>query len=104
MRYYRLDEDGYTLIIMCKGCKAPVSSLVLEITDTFETKCKSAIHAYKVYGTTSTAKLYEDDAENRYFHIYYNPAKQAAEREHLEQRIEKLRQFLDKHVGSDEKF
>ena len=39
-----------------------------------------------------------------HFHIYYNPSKQAAEREHLEQRIEKLRQFMDKHIGKEEKF
>ena len=40
----------------------------------------------------------------RCFHIYYNPSKQAAERERMEQRIEKLRQFMDRHIGKDEKF
>ena len=99
-----IDENGYTFIIMCKGCKALVSSLVLQRCGTFETKRESAIRAYKVYGITTTAKLYEDDTEERYFHIYYNPSKQAAEREHLEQRIEKLRQFMDKHIGKEEKF
>ena len=99
-----IDENGYTFIIMCKGCKTLVSSLVLQRCGTFETKRESAIRAYKVYGITTTAKLYEDDTEERYFHIYYNPSKQAAEREHLEQRIEKLRQFMDKHIGKEEKF
>jgi len=99
-----IDENKYTFIIMCKGCKALVSSLVLEKRGTFETKREAAIRAYKVYGVTTTAKLYEDDTEERYFHIYYNPSKQAAEREHLEQRIEKLCQFMDKHIGKDEKF
>ena len=60
----------------------------------FETKREAAIRAYKVYGITTTARLYEDDTAERYFHIYYNPSKQAAERERLEQRIEKLRQFI----------
>ena len=99
-----IDANKYTFIIMCKGCKALVSSLVLEKRGTFETKREAAIRAYKVYGVTTTAKLYEDDTQERYFHIYYNPSKQAAEREHLEQRIEKLRQFMDKHIGKDEKF
>ena len=99
-----IDANKYTFIIMCKGCKALVSSLVLENRGTFETKREAAIRAYKVYGVTTTAKLYEDDTQERYFHIYYNPSKQAAEREHLEQRIEKLRQFMDKHIGKDEKF
>lgn len=88
-----IDKNGYTFIIMCKGCMALVSSLVLEKQGTFETKRESAIRAYKVYGVTTTARLHEDDTEERYFHIYYNPSKQAAEREHLEQRIEKYRQF-----------
>ena len=99
-----IDANKYTFIIMCKGCKALVSSLVLENRGTFETKREAAIRAYKVYGVTTTAKLYEDDTQERYFHIYYNPSKQAAEREHLEQRIEKLRQFMDKHIGKDETF
>lgn len=99
-----IDENGYTFIIMCKGCKALVSSLVLEKQGTFETSREAAIRAYKVYGLTATAKLYEDDTEERYFHIYYNPSRLAAEREQLEQRIEKFRQFLDKHVGKDAKF
>lgn len=99
-----IDENGYSFIIMCKGCKTLVSSLVLENRGTFEAKREAAIRAYKVYGITTTARLYEDDTAERYFHIYYNPSKQAAERERLEQRIEKLRQFMDRHVGKDEKF
>lgn len=99
-----IDENDYTFIIMCKGCKALVSSLVLEKQGTFETKRESAIRAYRVYGTTAAAKLYEDDTKERYFHIFYNPSRQAAEREHLEQRIEKFRQYLDKHIGKEAKF
>lgn len=99
-----IDENDYSFIIMCKGCKALVSSLVLENYGKFETKRESAIRSYKVYGTTVTGRLYEDDTRDRFFHIFYNPSKQAAEREHLEQRIEKLRQFLDKRIGKDDKF
>ena len=99
-----MDENGYPFIIMCKGCKALVSSIVLENRGSFETSRDSAIRSYKVYGTTVKARLYEDDTDDRYFHIYYNPSKQAAEREQLEQRIDKFRQFLDKHIGKEQKF
>ncbi len=99
-----IDDNGYTFIIMCKGCKALVSGLVLENQGSFETRRESAIRSYKVYGITVPGRLYEDDTKVRYFHIYYNPSKQAAEREHLEQRIEKFRQFLDKHIGRPERF
>ena len=99
-----IDENDYAFIIMCKGCKALVSSLVLQKQGTFETNRSSAIRSYKVYGTTVPAKLYEDDTKNRFFHIYYNPSRQAAEREQLEQRIEKFRQFLEKQIGTTGKF
>ena len=99
-----IDDNNYTFIIMCKGCRSLVSSLVLENRGSFETNRESAIRSYKVYGTTVTSRLYEDDRKERYFHIYYNPSRQAAERERFEQRIEKLRQFLDKHIGKDDKF
>ena len=99
-----IDENDYTFIIMCKGCRSLVSPLVMENRGRFETNRESAIRSYKVYGTTVTSKLYEDDRKERYFHIYYNPSRQAAERERFEQRIEKLRQFLDKHIGKDDKF
>ena len=83
---------------MCNGCRSLVSSLVLENQGTFETKREAAIRSCKVYGTTVLTRLYEDDGKDRYFYIYYNPSKQAAERESLEQRIEKFRQFMDKHI------
>lgn len=99
-----IDDSGYTFIIMCKGCRALVSSIVLENQGSFETKREAAIRSYKVYGTTVPGRLYEDDTKDRYFHIYYSPSRQASEREQLEQRIEKLRQFLDRHIGKCEKF
>ena len=99
-----IDKNKYSFIIMCKGCKALVSSLVLEKRGTFETDRKCAVRAYKVYGITTAARLYEDDTKDRYFHIYYNPSKNAAERVQLELKIDRFRQFLEKHVGKEEKF
>ncbi len=99
-----IDANQYSFIIMCKGCKALVSPMILEKRGTFETKRDAAIRSYKVYGTTVTARLYEDDTQDRWFHIYYNPSKQSAEREQLEQKIERYRQFMDAHIGKDEKF
>lgn len=99
-----IDKNNYSFIIMCKGCKALVSSLILDKRGTFETKRDAAIRSYKVYGMTTKARLYEDDTTDRWFHIYYNPSKQSAEREQLEQKIERYRQFLDTHIGQDTKF
>lgn len=99
-----MDANGYSFIIMVKGCKSLVSSIVRENRNTFETERECVIRSYKVYGKTVKAVLYEDDALIRWFHIYFNPSKQAAEREQLEQRIDKFRQYLEKHIGQDTRF
>lgn len=99
-----MDENGYSFIIMVKGCKALVSSLITDKQGTFETRRECAIWSYRVYGTTVASRLYEDDSKDRFFHIYYNPSKQAAEREQLEQKLEKFNLFLKKREGKPEKF
>jgi len=94
-----MDENGHAFVIMVKGQRDLVSSLISANINTFETDRKCSIRAYRVYGKTVNAKLYEDDICERQFHIYYNPLKQAAEREQLEVRLERIKMYLDKHIG-----
>lgn len=86
---------------MVKGCKELVSSLVLEHRNSFETNREYSIRSYRVYGKTVKSKLYEDDSEERFFHIYFNPSKQAAEREQLEVKLDKFKLYMDKHLGEE---
>lgn len=99
-----MDDNGFSFIMMVKGRKKLVASLVGEHRNTFETKRSCSIRSYRVYGKTVKAMLYEDDTKERYIHIYFNPSKQAAERELFEQQIEKMRIYLEKHIGTDAKF
>ena len=96
-----MDENGYSFIIMAKGMKDLVSSLVSGRLHTFETSRECAIRSYRVYGTTVKARLYADDTRDRYFHIYYNAGRQAAEREQLEQKIDGYKKLL-RHVEGRE--
>ena len=73
--------------------------MVMDNRNTFETDRECCIRSYRVYGKTVKAKLYEDDTKDRYFHLYFNPSKQAAEREHLEQDLDKYKLYMDKHKG-----
>ena len=99
-----MEENGYSFIIMLKGRKELVSSLILEHRNTFETSRGNAIRSYRVYGKTVKARLYEDDTRDRYFHIYHDTGKTASQREQLEQQIEKYRMHLEKHIGTDSRF
>ena len=94
-----MEKNKYSFVIMVKGQKELVSSLVMENRGSFETDRDCSIRSYRVYGKTVKARLYEDDANDRYFHIYFNPSKEAAEREQLEQQLDKMKLFLDKHKG-----
>lgn len=96
-----MEDNGYAFVIMVKGRKSLVSELITAHRNSFETDREYAIRSYRVYGKTIIAKLYEDDMTDRYFHLYFNPSKQAAEREQLEQLVERLGIFLEKHVGKD---
>lgn len=96
-----MDNNGYSFIIMVKGQKELVSALVREYRNTFETDRDCVIRSYRVYGKTVFSKLYEDDICERPFHIYYNPSKQAAEREQFEQQLDKIKTYLDKHIGEN---
>lgn len=95
-----MEQNKYSFIIMVKGCKQLVSKLIHENRHSFETDRDCAIRTYRVYGKTVLSKLYEDDTTDRYFHLYFNPSKQAAEREILEQTIDRLKLFLEKHKGT----
>lgn len=94
-----LDENDYSFIIMVKGMKALVSDLVRSKRHSFETSRACSIRAYRVYGTTVRGTLYADDQRERYFHIYYNAGRQAAEREQLERKIDNYRTFLMRMEG-----
>ena len=68
---------------------------VEENLGTFATDRDHSIRSYHVYGKTVMARLYEDDTHDGYFYIYYNPSKQAAERERLEQTVERMKNRPD---------
>ena len=99
-----MDENGYSFIIMVKGMKDLVSALVASRIHAFESSRECVIRTYRVYGTTVEARLYADDTKDRYFHIYYNPALQAAEREQLELKIEGYKKFFRRLEGQEISF
>ena len=94
-----MDRLGYDFVIMVKGMATLVSKLVLENKGKFENDRDCNIRKYGVYGTTVKSRLYYSDEKDRYFHIYYNDAKKAAEHEQIEVKIEKLAQYLKAREG-----
>jgi len=94
-----MDGNGYDFVIMVKGMKSLVSELVLETQGTFENDRRNSIRSYKVSGTTVKRRLYATDQRERYFHIYYDDGKKAAEREKFEDKIDGRGRMLKDCMG-----
>ncbi len=97
----KMDGCGYSFIIMVKGMKKLVDTLVLENKGKFEEKRKHSIRKHKVYGFTVKNKLYLDDEKDRYFHIYHSTGKEHGEKEELEEKLERLSKALKNQYGTD---
>lgn len=94
-----MDKCGYDFVIMMKGMKKYAGEIIKKNKGTFEESRSHSIRDYKVSGTTVKEKLFPSDEGDRYFHIYYNESKRTAEREQLEEKIDRMVGFLDKQQG-----
>lgn len=94
-----MDKCGYDFVIMVKGKKALVNDAVKEVKGTFEEKRQYAIRKFGVNGTTVKRFVFPSDEKERYLHVYYSYHKAAAEKEQLEQRIDKLAAYFKKLEG-----
>ena len=95
-----MDKCGYEFVIMMKGMKELVKSLVLEVKGTFEEDRRYSIRDYKVSGITVKRQLYPSDEKERYFHIFYNDRKKSSEHEAIETKIDRMAECLHKHEGT----
>lgn len=91
-----MDEKGIDFLLMMKGCKKLVSSMILEKRGTFETDRSCRISNSSIYGTTLKRPLFEIDTKERYLHLFYSPAKAAAERAELDRKIDMMAEELKK--------
>ena len=94
-----MDENGYGFVIMVKGMKSLISDLILQVQGSFENDRRNSIRSYKVSGTTVKRKLFATDKKDRYFHIYYDDGKKAAEREKFEYKIDRMAKKLKECMG-----
>ena len=95
-----MDKCGYDFVIMMKGMKELVKSLVLEVKGTFEEDRRYSIRDYRVSGITVKRQLYPSDEKERYFHVFYNDRKKSSEHEAIEAKIDRMAECLHKHEGT----
>lgn len=96
-----MDEKGLSFLLMMKGCKKLVSSLIEDSRGSFEMKRPCRVTATNVYGTTVRRELFANDTKQRWFHLFYNPSKMAAEHADLIRKIDQMAEQLRKLEGSE---
>lgn len=96
-----MDRKGYSFLIMAKGMKEFVQTIVLENKGKFENKRANYNERYDVYGTTVTRLLYEGDEKKRYIHLYYSDGKAYAEKQDIKSKIRRLKSYLQKCIGKE---
>lgn len=94
-----MDSCQDDFVIMVKGMASFVEKIILKHKGSFEKKRACVIPEFQAYGKTIQEKLYVDDEKDRYFHIYHKVKKESAERGFLEDKIQKMTEFLKKQEG-----
>lgn len=91
----------YDYVIMVKGKASFVHQLIMDHKGEFELKRSCFIKEYLTYGTTITAKLYADDDQDSYFHLYHRSSRENAELTQLETMLQRMEDAMDKYKGKE---
>lgn len=95
-----MDQNNYHFIMMVKGCKLLVSSIIEDRKGTFEEERNCHIKSTTMYGVTVKAPLFPGD-KDRYFCLYYKPERAAQERGRLEKKLEEMTAALQESIGHE---
>lgn len=99
-----MDSNGFSFIIMVKGCKEFICDLIRKHKGSFESDWGNQITEFGGYGKTVHTYVYAADTKKRYVHVYYSAAKAAGERARLEERIQEMQNYLAKYQDKDHEF
>lgn len=94
-----MDQNNFQFIMMIKGCKQLVSSIIDEHRQTLEFKREYHISGLQIQGKTIKRELYQGDKKQRYFHLFYSPAKAYEERKDLDLKIKNLTEMCRNCIG-----
>lgn len=92
-------ESGYRVLIIVKGKKDLVNALVMKNKGKFEEERENAVSKYGAYGMTERIKLFEDDKNDSFVHIFFSPALYSNERSKLEDTLDHMRTTWKRQMG-----
>lgn len=96
-----MDEHNFSFVMMVKGCKPLVTDLIDKNRGKFEDSFKHSIRPVGISGMTVQRKLFADDAKDRFFHLYFSPAKKATERARIDDTISRMERVVQSLKGKE---
>ncbi len=96
-----MDDNNFNFIIMVKGCKKLVSSIIDKYSGKYEKNIENKIRARNIFGITVKRTLFDGDNKERYFHLFFNPIKMIHEQEQLINKIEEMEKILKEWIGKE---
>ena len=99
-----MDHRHVDFVMMVKGNKDVVNSLILEHKGEFEDKYSNYIPQYGVNGMTIASTLFQSDTESRYFHLYFSSSRYNKERTDFLKMLSSFEKNMTKAIGTDEIF
>ncbi len=96
-----LKERKIPFLLLVNGSNEPVRSLVLNLKETFENRQELYLNGENCYAVTLTRKLFSQDTDEVYFHLYFSPEEARFKRERLDGQIRFYREFIRKYFGEE---
>ena len=96
-----MNRMGYSFLIMVKGMKGFIRSIVLENHGTFENRRSRYIEKFDVYGMMTERALFEGDENKRYIHIYFSDRCAYGQKQEIKKKISRLKLYLSQCVGRE---
>jgi len=99
-----MDELSLPYVLAVKGMHSLVSSIVDGVRGTFEHDRKSFVSGFRTYGKTAKRKLYAEDRDEKYFHVFFSIERAHREQDSLEETLESAARFMERQENTEAEF
>ena len=99
-----MDEMHLPYVMVVKGMHSLVHDVVRKLRGKFELDSDSYVEAFDAYGRTVRRKLFCDDANEKYIHVYYSIGRAHSEQDKLRTLLNDARRFMERQENTKVEF
>ena len=95
-----MDRLKLPYVMVVKGMNSLVHEIVGELRGRFEHDRKCFVSEYRAYGKTIKRKLYAEDENEKYFHVFHSIDRAHREQDKLEELLDNARRFMERQENT----